>query len=108
MHLRPCWGAYQENLRRFYRVLLPAEPQTSIERYVQDGIKRHREQVGAYLLHIVAASCAWPAAQPNGDRVRVWQDLSAMESVLLNLAGKQGLCPATAGGPDGPAGAVDV
>ena len=30
---------YQENLRRFYRVRLPAEPQASIERYVQDGIK---------------------------------------------------------------------
>ncbi len=80
----------RRDLRRFYRVRLPAEPQASIERYVQDGIKRHREQVGAYLFahrgRQLRVACV---AQPNGDRVRVWQDFSAMESVLLNLAGKQ-------------------
>ena len=68
---------YQQNLRRFYRVRLPAEPQASIDRYVQHGIKRHRSQVGAYMF------------THRGRQLRVWQDLSAMESVLLNLAGQQ-------------------
>lgn len=99
---------YRENLRRFYRVRLSAEPQASIERYVQDGIKRHREQVGAYLFahrgRQLRVACV---AQPNGDRVRVWQDLSAMESFLLNPADQQDYA-LPQGGADGPAGAADV
>ena len=93
---------YQENLRRFYRVRLPAEPQASIERYVQDGIKRHRSQVGAYMFthrgRQLRVACV---GQPNGDRVRVWQDLSAMESVLLNLAGQQDSALPQGVGPTG-------
>lgn len=93
---------YPENLRRFYRVRLPAEPQASIERYVQDGIKRHRSQVGAYMFthrgRQLRVACV---AQPNGDRVRVWQDLSAMESFLLNLAGKQDSALSQGVGPTG-------
>ena len=93
---------YQENLRRFYRVRLPAEPQTSIERYVQDGIKRHRSQVGAYMFthrgRQLRVACV---GHPNGDRVRVWQDLSAMESVLLNLAGQQDSALPQGVGPTG-------
>ena len=80
---------YQENLRRFYRVRLPAEPQASIERYVQDGIKRHRSQVGAYMF------------THRGRQLRVWQDLSAMESVLLNLAGQQDSALPQGVGPTG-------
>lgn len=39
---------YAENLRRFYRLRLDSGEMASIERYIADGVERHRRQLAPY------------------------------------------------------------
>lgn len=91
---------YEDNLRRFYRLRLPAEQHEHLERFVLDGVRRHQEQVRAYMFvhrgRKLRVACA---PQPNGDRIRVWQDLSSIEFALLDLGGQQALAPLTGASP---------
>ena len=76
--------SYADNLRRFYSLRLPAEERVNIERYIRDGIRRHREQTRAYtFVHRGRKLRVAATPQPNGDRVRVWLDLSNNETSQL-------------------------
>lgn len=76
--------AYADNLRRFYRLRLPPEDHHHIERYVQDGLRRHRDQTQPYVfVHRGRKLRVAATPQANGDRVRVWIDLSLAEADVL-------------------------
>ncbi|WP_342133547.1 sensor domain-containing diguanylate cyclase [Hydrogenophaga sp. OTU3427] len=76
---------YADNLRRFYLLRLAAEEHVHIDRYIQDGIRRHREQTREYVfVHRGRKLRVAAVPQPNGDNIRVWLDLSNMEASLLN------------------------
>lgn len=68
---------YAANLQRFYRARLAAEDLPQIDRYVREGVLRHQNQSRPYMFQHrgrwlrVAVTC-----MDNGDRVRVWIDLS--------------------------------
>ncbi len=75
---------YADNLTRFYLTRLAPEERVHIDRYVQDGIRRHVEQTRPYVfVHRERKLRVAASPQPNGDRVRVWLDLSSMEASLL-------------------------
>lgn len=77
---------YSDNLRRFYLSRLQPEERPQIERYVQDGVKRHREQTRPYAFtHKGRKLRAAATPQPNGDRIRVWTDLSVLETESFEL-----------------------
>lgn len=76
---------YAENLRRFYLLRLPIEEHVHIDRYIQDGIRRHREQSRSYeFVHRGRKLRVSASTQSNGDRIRVWHDLSNSESALVD------------------------
>ncbi len=76
---------YADNLRRFYLLRLQPEEQAHIDRYIQDGVRRHREQTREYVfVHRGRKLRVAASPQPNGDRIRVWLDLTNMEASLLN------------------------
>ena len=76
---------YADNLRRFYLLRLQPEEQAHINRYIQDGLRRHREQTREYVfVHRGRKLRVAASPQPNGDRIRVWLDLTNMEASLLN------------------------
>lgn len=78
---------YADNLRRFYLLRLPAEEHVHIDRYIQDGIRRHHEQTRDYVfIHRGRKLRVAATPQPNGDRIRTWMDLSNLEASLLNPA----------------------
>ncbi|MGD9772889.1 diguanylate cyclase domain-containing protein [Diaphorobacter sp.] len=68
---------YAANLQRFYRARLAAEDLPQIDRYVREGVLRHQNQSRPYMFQHrgrwlrVAVTCL-----DNGDRMRVWTDLS--------------------------------
>lgn len=83
---------YADNLRRFYMLRLPPTEHVHIDRYIQDGIRRHHEQTRPYVfVHRGRKLRVSASPQPSGDRVRVWLDLSNMESVLLNPEAQQAI-----------------
>jgi len=73
--------SYAENLRRFYREKLTPEEMPLIERYVADGIERHRTQARPFVFRHrdqwvrVAAS-----ALPDGGRMRIWTRVPGPEA----------------------------
>lgn len=72
---------YAANLRRFYLHRLPADDLPHIERYIADGIARHREQTRPYTFQHRGRWLRVAATPlPNGDRVRIWMNLSGAES----------------------------
>lgn len=78
---------YADNLRRFYLLRLPEAELVHIDRYIQDGIRRHHEQTREYVfVHRGRKLRVAATPQPNGDRVRTWLDLSNLEASLLNPA----------------------
>jgi len=87
-HVR-CGEPYAENLRRFYRGKLTPEEMPQIERYVADGIERHRRQTRPFVFRHrdqwvrVAAS-----ALPDGGRMRIWARVSGPDAEAV-------LAPAT-------------
>jgi len=84
-HIRPG-EPYADNLRRFYQLRLAPEELPHIDRYIQDGIRRHREQTRAYVFtHRGRKLRVAATPQANGDRVRVWTDLSGLDA---NLSGE--------------------
>lgn len=88
---------YADNLQRFYLLRLPPEEHAHIDRYIQDGIRRHLEQTRAYVfVHRGRKLRVAASPQPNGDRVRIWLDLSNMESSLLSAGTPQAISALTA------------
>ncbi|KAF1048969.1 diguanylate cyclase domain-containing protein [Xylophilus sp.] len=71
---------YAENLRRFYRCRLPPEEQANIERYVADGVFRHRNQTRPYVFqHRGRWFRVTSAPGADGGRLRIWLNLSTSE-----------------------------
>ena len=64
---------YAENLRRFYRRRLDPAEMPQIERYVAEGVERHRRQVAPFeFLHCGRWLRAEAHPLPQGGRLRVW------------------------------------
>jgi signal transduction histidine kinase/CheY-like chemotaxis protein len=64
---------YAANLQRFYRLRLGPEELPHIERYVADGIARHRAQARAYVFEHRGQWVRVNAQSlPEGGRIRVW------------------------------------
>lgn len=68
---------YRENLLRFYRGRLADAEQANIERYIAEGIERHRSQTRPFVFSHLGRRLR-VASQPTGDghRVRIWQDIA--------------------------------
>ena len=65
---------YVDNLRRFYRGRLGANEMPSIERYVQQGLERHRTQQRPFSFEHLGTSLqvtSFPV--PGAGRVRLWK-----------------------------------
>lgn len=78
--------SYADNLHRFYLLRLADDEREHMDRYIRDGIRRHLEQTRPYVfVHRGRKLRVAVSPQPNGDRVRVWLDLSNMESSLLGV-----------------------
>lgn len=91
---------YTANLRRFYQERLAPEELPHIERYISDGIARHQAQSRPFVfLHRGRWLRVVAQPQPNGDRVRVWFDLSSAEAAL-QLAEPPPSKPVSAPAPD--------
>lgn len=66
---------YAENLRRFYRGRLKAEEQHLIERYVAEGVARHRAQLQPYgFVHLGRSIRVSSLPLPGVGRIRLWRD----------------------------------
>lgn len=65
---------YRENLRRFYRHRLSSEEMPLIERYIDEGVERHRTQVRPYEFEHGGRRLTVSATKVDGiGRVRVWR-----------------------------------
>ncbi len=65
---------YRENLRRFYRSRLADEELPSIDRYIEEGVERHRTQQAAYAFeHRGLRLWVTCLALPGAGRVRIWK-----------------------------------
>ena len=66
---------YRANLLRFYQVRLEGAERERIERYVEDGVARHRAQSRPFsFLHRGRWLRVASAPVAGGGRIRVWQD----------------------------------
>lgn len=66
---------YADNLRRFYRGRLKAEEQHLIERYVAEGVARHRAQLQPYsFVHLGRSIRVASLPLPGVGRIRLWRD----------------------------------
>jgi diguanylate cyclase (GGDEF)-like protein len=90
---------YRDNLRRFYGVRLGADEMGDIERYVAEGIARHRQQLRPYDFkhrgHWLRVSSL---ALPGGGRVRLWR-----QQPPPHLAGTEAALAGTVPAPMGSA-----
>lgn len=67
---------YRDNLRRFYRSRLVGEECQNIERYIDEGVERHRRQARPFVFsHRGRLLRVASLPLPNGDRIRIWQNL---------------------------------
>ncbi|QRG08522.1 diguanylate cyclase [Xanthobacter dioxanivorans] len=68
---------YRENLRRFYDARLAGEERRNIDRYIEEGIARHRAQSRPFVfLHLGRRLRVASLPTPDGHRLRIWQQLS--------------------------------
>jgi diguanylate cyclase (GGDEF)-like protein len=68
---------YRENLYRFYDGRLPEDERPNIERYVADGVARHRVQTRPFVfIHRGRRLLVTAMPMPDGGRVRIWRPLS--------------------------------
>ena len=75
---------YQANLRRFYQNRLAAGELAAMERYVADGLARHRNQQRPFAFeHLGVRLWAASLPLPKVGRIRIWQ-------VRTPIAGPQG------------------
>lgn len=75
---------YARNLERFYRSRLPKGELQHLDRYVQDGIRRHRLNGRAYTFaHGGRTLKVSVTTLPNGHRVRAWTNLSSLDGGAL-------------------------
>lgn len=66
---------YEENLRRFYATRLDASEQANIERYIRDGVQRHRTQSRPFVFNHRGRRLRVNAlTTPEGNRIRIWQE----------------------------------
>jgi len=81
---------YRANLERFYRCRLNADELPQIERYIADGIARHRAQSRPFVFEH-RGRWVRVAAQPlpGGGRIRVWTPIAAPqdEAVMPHIPG---------------------
>ncbi|MFG1345958.1 diguanylate cyclase [Xanthobacter autotrophicus DSM 431] len=67
---------YRENLRRFYAARLAGEELRSLDRYVEEGIARHRAQARPFVfLHLGRRLRVASLPAPDGCRARIWRQL---------------------------------
>ena len=67
---------YRENLRRFYDGRLDGEERRHLDRYVEEGIARHRTQSRPFVfLHLGRRLRVASLPTPEGLRLRLWQHL---------------------------------
>lgn len=69
--------SYADNLRRFYRQRLAPDEMPDIERYVAEGVIRHRTQLAPFQFthrgrHLRVSSLP----SPSGSRVRIWREVA--------------------------------
>ncbi|MFG1395780.1 sensor domain-containing diguanylate cyclase [Roseixanthobacter pseudopolyaromaticivorans] len=68
---------YRENLRRFYAGRLPADEMPNIERYIDEGVDRHRNQSRPFVFTHNGRRLRVASLQtPDGSRIRIWHDLA--------------------------------
>ena len=68
--------SYRANLERFYLGRLPQEERDSIERYIDEGVDRHRQQTRPFTFtHRGRYLRVGSLPLPDGDRIRVWQEM---------------------------------
>lgn len=73
---------YRENLRRFYDFRLGPEERRHRDRYVQEGIARHRAQARPFVFtHRGRRLRVASLPTPEGGRLRVWQQLHGSETL---------------------------
>lgn len=76
---------YRENLRRFYRRRLTAEELPEIERYVADGIARHRAQSRPF---VFLYGGQWVKVSslplPEGGRIRLWTRIAGPTAAMTH------------------------
>ncbi|MCK8786353.1 EAL domain-containing protein [Roseomonas sp. NAR14] len=69
---------YADNLRRFYAARLQGQEREHLERYVADGVARHRAQLRPFVFeHRGRRLHAASLPLPDGSRLRVWKTLPA-------------------------------
>lgn len=67
---------YRQNLLRFYRSRLGEEELRDLDRYVEEGIQRHRAQARPFVfLHLGRRLRVASLVAPDGLRIRIWQQL---------------------------------
>nr|WP_246441440.1 sensor domain-containing diguanylate cyclase [Xanthobacter tagetidis] len=68
---------YRDNLLRFYRGRLSPGELANIERYIAEGIERHRTQTRPFVFsHLGRRLRVASQATGDGYRVRIWQDIA--------------------------------
>lgn len=68
---------YRENLRRFYTGRLSEEELLNIERYIDEGVDRHRNQTRPFVFTHNGRRLRVASLQtPDGGRIRIWHELS--------------------------------
>lgn len=87
---------YARNLERFYRSRLSQDELQHLDRYVQDGIRRHRLNGRAYTFtHGGRTLKVSVTTLPNGHRVRVWIHLPNGEGGLYGGGSLNGVAGAS-------------
>ncbi len=68
---------YEMNLRRFYAARLDPAEQANIDRYIRDGVQRHRTQSRPFVFdHRGRRLRVNALTTPEGNRIRMWQELA--------------------------------
>lgn len=81
---------YRENLRRFYDTRLAPDERRHLERYVEEGIARHRAQSRPFVFtHRGRRLRVASLPTPQGGRLRVWQQLHGSETLADAAPGAQ-------------------
>jgi diguanylate cyclase (GGDEF)-like protein len=72
-----CGEPYRENLYRFYRGRLREDESQNLDRYVADGVARHRVQSRPFVFtHRGRRLLVTAMTMPDGGRLRIWRPLS--------------------------------